>query len=66
MDDARRAALDRRNEVLAATRAEVEKAASDATGRIRAQADAARAQIDRDADALASTIVERVLGRKAS
>ena len=66
MDDKRRAALDHRAEVLASTRAEVEKSAAAATERIRSQADAARAQIDRDADTLATTIVERVLGRKAS
>lgn len=66
MDESRRAALERRAEVLASTRAEVDKAAADATQRIRSQVDAARTQIDRDADAMASTIVERVLGRKAS
>jgi hypothetical protein len=33
---------------------------------VRGQAAAARQQIDRDADSLAATIVERVLGRKAS
>ena len=66
MDESRRAALDRRAEILTSTRAEVDKAAAEATERIRTQADAARAQIDRDADTLASTIVERVLGRKAS
>jgi F0F1-type ATP synthase membrane subunit b/b' len=66
MDGTRRAALDRRAEILTATRAEVEKTAGEATERIRSQAAAARAQIDRDADTLATTIVERVLGRKAS
>jgi F-type H+-transporting ATPase subunit b len=66
MEEKRRAALDRRTEVLAATRTDVEKTAAAANERIRAQADAARAQIDRDADTLAATIVERVLGRKAS
>jgi len=66
MEDKRRAALDRRAEIVSATRAEVEQTTSAATDRIKKQADTARAQIDRDADALASTIVERVLGRKAS
>lgn len=66
MDEKRRTALDGRAEIVAATRAEVEKTAVDAAARIRSQADAARAQIDRDADTLATTIVERVLGRKAS
>ena len=66
MEEKRRAALNRRADIVAATRAEVDKTASDATERIRSQAAAARAQIDRDADTLATTIVERVLGRKAS
>ena len=66
MEETRRAALDGRAEILAATRAEVERTMTDATGTIRSQAAAARAQIDRDADTLATTIVERVLGRKAS
>ena len=66
MDEKRRSALDRRAEIVAATRAEVEKTASEAAERIRTQAAAARTQIDRDADTLATTIVERVLGRKAS
>jgi len=66
MEDNRRAALESRAEIVAATRAEVEKTARAAAERIHAQADAARAQLDRDADTLAATIVERVLGRKAS
>lgn len=66
MEEKRHAALDRRAEIVATTRAEVEQTASEATERIRTQAAAARGQIDRDADALATTIVERVLGRKAS
>jgi hypothetical protein len=44
----------------------VERSTAEATTRLQAQAAAARAQLDRDADVLASTIVERVLGRKAS
>jgi len=66
MDEKRRAALDRRAAILASTRSEVEKTAGEAAERLRTQADAARTQIDRDADTLATTIVERVLGRKAS
>ena len=66
MDEKRRAALDRRAELVAATRAEIEQTVDEATKRLRAQAAAARQQIDQDADALAATIVERVLGRKAS
>ena len=66
MDENRRAALERRSELVAATRSEIEKTMRDATARVQAQAAAARAQLDRDADSLAATIVERVLGRKAS
>jgi F-type H+-transporting ATPase subunit b len=66
MDEKRRAALEGRAELVAGTRREVEQMITEATARVRRQSDAARAQLDRDADALASTIVERVLGRKAS
>ena len=66
MEEKRRAALDRRAATVAATRSEVERMTAEATTRIQSQAVAARGQLDRDADALAGTIVERVLGRKAS
>jgi F-type H+-transporting ATPase subunit b len=66
MDENRRAALATRAELVAATRREVERSMGEATVRLRAQADAARKQLERDADALATSIVERVLGRKAS
>ena len=39
---------------------------AEATARVRAEAAEARARLDRDADILATTIVERVLGRSAS
>jgi F0F1-type ATP synthase membrane subunit b/b' len=38
----------------------------EASTRIRTQVDTARAQLERDADVMAGTIVERVLGRRAS
>lgn len=66
MEEKRRAALDRRGEIVATTRREVEGLMADAAARLRTQADSARSQLDRDADMLAGTIVERVLGRKAS
>src|SRR5690242_15181687 len=59
MEEKRRAALDRRAEILSATRAEVEQTTTAATDRIKKQSETARAQIDRDADALAASIVER-------
>ena len=66
MDETRRVALERRAAIVAETRREVEQSMAAAAERIRGQAAAARTQIDRDADQLATTIVERVLGRKAS
>jgi F0F1-type ATP synthase membrane subunit b/b' len=66
MDEKRRAALERRAAIVADTRREVERSLADATRRVRAQTTTARAQLERDADALATIIVERVLGRKAS
>jgi F-type H+-transporting ATPase subunit b len=66
MDEKRRVALDRRTALLAETRRDAEASIAAATARVRAQADEARRTIDRDADSLASAVVERVLGRQAS
>ena len=66
MDDTRREALDRRAHLVADTRAEVERSLSEAKERVQRQASTARAQLERESDAIAATIVERVLGRKAS
>ena len=66
MEEKRRAALDRRADLVAVTRREIEQTMHEAASRLAAQAGAARAQIERDAEGLAGTIVERVLGRKAS
>jgi F0F1-type ATP synthase membrane subunit b/b' len=66
MEEKRRAALERRAAIVADTRGEIERSMHDANERVSVQVAAARAQIDRDADSLAATIVERVLGRKAS
>jgi F-type H+-transporting ATPase subunit b len=66
MEENRRAALATRAELVAATRGEVERSLGDAAVRLRAQTAVARTQLERDADTLATTIVERVLGRKAS
>jgi F-type H+-transporting ATPase subunit b len=63
MDETRRAALDERAELLAATRGEVERELGDATARVREQSSAARASLDQQAGDLAGAIVERVLGR---
>jgi F-type H+-transporting ATPase subunit b len=66
MEEKRRAALERRAALVAETRAEIERVTREAAERIKQQAQAARARLEREADGLAATIVERVLGRKAS
>jgi F-type H+-transporting ATPase subunit b len=66
MEAARKAALERRSRILADTRAEADAAIQHASDQLRADAEAARAQLDRQADSLATTIVERVLGRPVS
>ena len=66
MDEKRRSALERRAALIADTRREIEKSTTEATERLRTQAAAARGQLERGADQLATTIVERVLGRRAS
>lgn len=63
MDDMRKAALDKRAELLAATRATVEQELSDATARVQTESKEARIALDRDAANLAGAIVTRVLGR---
>lgn len=63
MDDVRRAALDKRSELLAGTRAAVEKELSTASARVQQESKDARAALDRDASTLAGAIVARVQGR---
>lgn len=63
MDDMRKSALDKRAEVLAATRATVENELKAATARVQQESHEARAALDRDASNLAGAIVTRVLGR---
>ena len=63
MDDMRRASLDKRTELLAATRATLEQDLLAATMRVRQESADARASLDRDASSLAGAIVTRVLGR---
>ena len=66
MDAMRKSALDKRAEVLAATRANVEQELAGARARVRQESDDARAALDRDASNLAGAIVSRVLGRASS
>jgi F-type H+-transporting ATPase subunit b len=63
MDDMRKAALDKRAELLASTRATVEEELRTATTRVQQESVEARAALDRDASNLAGAIVSRVLGR---
>ncbi len=63
IDDTRRAALDRRTQLLTETRAAVERESHDATTRVAEESAAARAALDREAAGLADAIVTRVLGR---
>jgi F-type H+-transporting ATPase subunit b len=63
MDEMRKAALDKRAELLASTRATVEQELRGATKRVQQESEEARAALDRDASALAGAIVSRVLGR---
>jgi F-type H+-transporting ATPase subunit b len=66
MDENRRLANERRAELMATTRREVDTEVAEAGARVKAQAEEARLQLEREADTLADRIVERVLGRKAS
>lgn len=66
MDTARKAALDRRAELLALTRKEADETRADATTRLAATAERARAQLAAEARSLSQAIVDRVLDRKAS
>ena len=66
MDAARKAALERRAELLALTRKEADETRAEAAARIQAAADGARVQLESDARSLSQAIVDRVLDRKAS
>jgi F0F1-type ATP synthase membrane subunit b/b' len=66
MDTARKAALERRAELLSLTRKEADETRAEAAARIQAAADQARTQLSTDARSLSQAIVDRVLDRKAS
>jgi F-type H+-transporting ATPase subunit b len=66
MDEMRRAALGRRAEIVAETRAEAEAQVADAITRLDAEAAEARRKLEVDAQALGDAAAERILGRKAS
>ena len=63
MDEKRREAMDKRAALLAETRGVVERELTEASTRVKQEAAAARATLDREADSLAGAIVTRILGR---
>lgn len=65
MDDKRRSALESRAALVGETRAAAERDLAEATARLQQQTAEARASLDREADALAGSIVSRVLGRRS-
>jgi F-type H+-transporting ATPase subunit b len=66
MDEMRRAALARRAEIVAATRAEAEAQVTEAVKRLDEETAAARRKLEADAQVLGAAVAERILGRKAS
>ena len=66
MEQARRAALATREQLLADTRAEVGANLKSAVDQLRTETDTARARLDAEAEALAQAITERGLERKVS
>jgi F-type H+-transporting ATPase subunit b len=66
MEDVRREALARRAALLAETRQQAQTSIADAAARVRQEAEDARHMLERNAESLASTIAERVLGRPVS
>lgn len=63
MDERRKAAEGHRAELMARTKTEVATQLADARATLQAQADQARASLDKDAEALGRQIAAKVLGR---
>jgi F-type H+-transporting ATPase subunit b len=66
MDEMRRAALGRRAEIVAQTRAEAEALVAAAAMRLDAEVADARGRLEADAQSLGSAAAEKILGRRAS
>jgi|SRR5450830_96536 len=66
MDEMRRAALGRRADIVAETRAEAEAQVADAITRLDREAAEARRTLETEAQVLGAAAAERILGRKAS
>jgi len=63
MDEMRRAALGRRAEIVAGTRAEAEAQVAAATRRLKAEAREAKARLEAEAQALGVAVADKILGR---
>ena len=63
MDERRKAADGYRADLMAKTKTEVDAQLADARATLQAQADQARASLDKDAEALGQQIAAKVLGR---
>jgi F-type H+-transporting ATPase subunit b len=66
MDEMRRVANDERTQLLEATRAEAAAALAEATAKLQADTEQARAQLRGDAETLGADAANRILGRHAS
>jgi F-type H+-transporting ATPase subunit b len=66
MDEMRRAALGRRADIVAETRADAEAQVADAITRLDREAAEARRTLEAEAQVLGAAVAERILGRKAS
>lgn len=66
MDEMRRAALGRRAEIVAETRAEAEAQVAAAIAQLDVETAEARRTLEVDAQALGAAAADRILGRKAS
>ena len=66
MDEMRRAAQERRAEIVAATRAEAEAQVTEAAKRLDVEAADAKRRLEAEAQVLGAAAAEKILGRRAS
>jgi len=66
MDEMRQAALNRRAEIVAATRAEAESQVTEAAKRLDTEAVEAKKRLEAEAQALGAAAADKILGRRAS
>ena len=65
MDEQRRKALERRAELLKATRDEAEASIAEGRARLQSEVEAAREQLTKDAESLGAAISDSVLSGKS-